>query len=344
MGWLERVFTMKTMRSASKGSDDLGVRSVFSRRVRPAGDESGVGGGAVFIAGRGDSGDPVEAALRPPVSEQDSPLTLYMRDAGAVPLLTPGEEVRLARRVQRGDDAAREHMIRANLRLVVKIAREYEGFGVPLLDLINEGNIGLMRAVEKFDPRKGCRFSTYGVLWIRQAIRRGLAGQSKTIRLPINIVDRLAHLNRHTLRLQEETGRVPADGELAEAMGLSPERVRKLREALIHTTSLDAPLGAMSDSGTLADVVEDRASPSPYGALERKARFSLLHELVSKLNPRESMILRRRFGLDDGTERTLEEVGDHLGVTRERIRQLQNAALGKLRRMLDTREAIPGAA
>jgi len=269
-------------------------------------------------------------------------LTVYYREAAAVALLTPEEEVSLSHRVQAGDPAAREQMIRANLRLVVSIAKEYEGFGVPLLDLISEGNIGLMRAVEKFDPGKGCRFSTYGVLWIRQAIRRGLARQGKTIRIPINMIDRLANMNRHQLRLREELGRAPSDAELAAAMGVGVEMIRRLRDSLIQTASLEAPLGSDPDSGTLADLVEDAGAACPYEALEQKTRFSLIHELVAKLNPRESSILRRRFGLDDGAERTLEEVGEQFGVTRERIRQLQSVALAKLRRMLQSRESLPG--
>lgn len=272
--------------------------------------------------------------------ELDSPLTMYMREAGQVGLLTPAEEVSLANRVQAGDMAAREHMIRANLRLVVKIGREYDGFGLPLLDLINEGNIGLMRAVERFDPTKGCRFSTYAALWIKQAMRRGLANQSKTIRMPINLVDRLAQLSRHTVQLHQIYGRPPTNSELGEAMSLPPQRIRELRKAAVYTSSLDAPLGNSEDSGTLGEIVEDTTMLSPYGELEEKTVFGLLHELVSKLNPRESTILRFRFGLDGGTEKTLEEVGRKFGVTRERIRQLQNVALTKLRRMMQEREAV----
>lgn len=281
---------------------------------------------------------PVEA---PVTREIDSPLGQYLREAGVVALLTPEQEVELATRVQAGDAGAREHMIRANLRLVVKIAREYEGFGLPLLDMINEGNIGLMRAVERFDPSKGCRFSTYAALWIKQAVRRGLANQSKTIRLPINLVDRLAKLSRQTQQLQERYGRPPTDGELAEAMGLPVQKIRRLHQAAVHTASLDAPVGNTEDSSTLGELVEDRACGTPYKTLEDKTRFSLLHELLRKLNPRESVILRYRFGLDGGSERTLEEVGRRFGVTRERIRQVQNVALSKLKELLQEREAMP---
>jgi len=267
-------------------------------------------------------------------------LTVYLSDAAEVPLLTSEEEIELAARIQAGDESAREHMIRANLRLVVKIAREYEGFGLPLLDMINEGNIGLMRAVERFDPTKGCKFSTYAALWIRQAVRRGLANQSKTIRLPINMVDRLSQMSRVTRDLRQKLDRNPKDEEIADAMNLPVPKIRRLHAASMQTASLDAPVSSAQDAGTLGELIEDTSGSDPYKTLEDKTRFSLLHELMAQLNPRESMILRYRFGLDGGSERTLEEVGVRFGVTRERIRQLQNCALNKLKALLSEREAI----
>jgi RNA polymerase primary sigma factor len=267
-------------------------------------------------------------------------LTLYMREVGQVRLLTAEEEIDLARKVQKGNPKARELMIRANLRLVVKIAREYENLGLPLLDLINEGNIGLMAAVERFDPTKGAKLSTYSSWWIKQAIRRALANQSKTIRLPVHMVDKIYNMKKTALKLQEAFGREPTDPELAAELGLSVRQVRDMRSFAIRPASLDAPIGD-DESGNLADIVSDENASSPYQQLEDKTITDMLGSLVDRLQPREADILRYRFGLDGGQERTLEEVGVKFGVTRERIRQLQNLALRKLRRMI---ERIEGSA
>jgi RNA polymerase primary sigma factor len=263
-----------------------------------------------------------------------------MREVGQVRLLTADEEVDLARKVQKGNAKARELMIRANLRLVVKIAREYENLGLPLLDLINEGNIGLMAAVERFDPTKGAKLSTYSSWWIKQAIRRALANQSKTIRLPVHMVDKIYNMKKTALKLQEAFGREPTDPELAGELGLSVRQVRDMRSFAIRPASLDAPIGD-DESGNLADIVSDENASSPYQQLEDKTITDMLGSLVDRLQPREADILRYRFGLDGGQERTLEEVGLKFGVTRERIRQLQNLALRKLRRMI---ERIEGSA
>lgn len=270
-------------------------------------------------------------------------LNLYMREVGQVGLLTPQEEAKLAKRVQRGDEAAREHMIRANLRLVVKIAREYENLGLPLLDLINEGNIGLMKAVEKFDPAKGAKLSSYSSWWIKQSIRRALANQSKTIRLPVNAVDQIYHLRKASAKLHEILGRDPNDEELAQEVGLSVRRVAELRDAAIRPASLDAPLGD-EDSSTLGEVVADENAEDPYQKFEDRNSLSKLGEFIARLPERESRIIRSRFGLDDGREKTLEEIGAKFSLTRERIRQLQNLALTKLRKMLEEPEAIEVAA
>lgn len=275
--------------------------------------------------------------------DSHSALTLYMREVGTVDLLTPQQEIELAARIKRGDDAAREHMIRANLRLVVKIAREYEGLGLPLLDLINEGNIGLMKAVERFDPSKGGKLSTYGSWWIKQQMRRALANQAKTIRLPVHVVDQIYHMSRATMKLQEELGREPNDEEVAAELDLTPSRVAALREASIRPASLDAPLGD-EDSSRLADVVEDDRAQTPFDQLADQNTLALLPQLIKKLPNREATILRYRFGLDGGREKTLEEVGEKFGVTRERIRQLQNGALNKLRKMLQEVDSLSLAA
>ena len=268
----------------------------------------------------------------------DTAIKLYLREIGQVKLLTPQEEIELAARIKKGDKKAREQMIKANLRLVVKIARDYEGIGLPLLDLISEGNIGLMKAVERFDPSKGGKLSTYGSWWIKQSIKRALANQSKTIRLPVHLVDKISKMRRTAMRLQEELGREPTDDELGGELGISASRVAQMRLAAIRPASLDAPIGD-EDSNNFSEVVQDEAADTPYEQLEEKTVTRMLQEMVKTLDPREATILRARFGLDGGPERTLEEVGEKFGVTRERVRQIQNIALKKLRKMIEKLEA-----
>jgi len=288
--------------------------------------------------------DPVVPAApekleRGPWDEHTS-LRLYMRDAVATPLLTPDQEVQLAKRIQAGDDSAREHMIKANLRLVVKIAREYEDFGLPLLDLINEGNIGLMRAVERFDPTKGAKLSTYAAWWIKQSIKRALSNQSKSIRLPIHVVQELARMKKAEARLEAELGRLPTDAELAAELACEVEDIKRWKEAAaIGATSLDAPLGSDADSSRVADVIADDNAVMPWSGVQEETDAELVRELVMTLNGREQMILRRRFALDGGEPETLENIGADFGLTRERIRQLEAAALKKLRDRLRSREA-----
>ena len=267
--------------------------------------------------------------------ETPDALSLYMSEVGQVPLLTADEEIALARRIREGDDAARDQMIRANLRFVIKIARDYEHLGLPLLDLINEGNIGLMRAVDRFDPDKGAKLSTYCVWWIRQSIRRALASQGKTIRLPLHTTEQIYHLRKAALKLRELFGREATDAELAEELGLSVRRVAELSDAGHRPASLDAALGD-EDTSSLADVVADENVVHPAQRSDDNEALGQLRELVARLPERESNIIRFRFGLDDGRERTLESIGETLGVTRERIRQLQSVALKRLRQMLET--------
>ncbi|MGD0744270.1 MAG: sigma-70 family RNA polymerase sigma factor [Verrucomicrobiota bacterium] len=270
--------------------------------------------------------------------DADTAIKLYLREIGQVKLLTPQEEIALAARIKRGDKKAREQMIKANLRLVVKIARDYEGIGLPLLDLISEGNIGLMKAVERFDPRKGGKLSTYGSWWIKQSIKRALANQSKTIRLPVHLVDKISKMRRVGMKLQEELGREPTDEELAAELDMTPGRVRQMRLAAIRPASLDAPIGD-DESNNFSEVVEDENAATPYEDLEDKTVFVMLQDMVKHLDAREATILRYRFGLDGGTEKTLEEVGRNFGVTRERVRQIQNLALRKLRKMIEKLES-----
>jgi RNA polymerase primary sigma factor len=284
-----------------------------------------------------------EAVVTAPERERgrydgDTAIKLYLREIGQVKLLTPDEEISLAARIKKGDKKAREQMIKANLRLVVKIAHDYEGYGLPLLDLISEGNIGLMKAVERFDPSKGGKLSTYGAWWIKQSIKRALANQSKTIRLPVHLVDKIARMRRLSLRLQEEFGREPTDEELAVEMDIPVHRVAQMRTAAIRPASLDAPIGD-DDTNTFGEIVQDESADTPYEHLEEKTVTRMLREMVRTLDPREETILRYRFGLDGGSEKTLEEVGEKFGVTRERVRQIQNIALHKLRKMIEKLEA-----
>lgn len=282
--------------------------------------------------------------IAPPTDRERSPydgdtaIKLYLREIGLVKLLTPEEEIELAAKIKKGDKKAREHMIKANLRLVVKIARDYEGIGLPLLDLISEGNIGLMKAVERFDPAKGGKLSTYGSWWIKQSIKRALANQSKTIRLPVHLVDKISKMRRVALRLQEELGREPTDEELGGELGLTATRVSQMRLAAVRPASLDAPIGD-EDSNTFSEVVQDENADTPYEQLEDKTVTDMLQDMVKTLDPREATILRFRFALDGGTEKTLEEVGEKFHVTRERVRQIQNIALKKLRKMIERLEA-----
>jgi RNA polymerase primary sigma factor len=265
--------------------------------------------------------------------------SLYLREIGEVALLTFDEEVALAARIKRGDDEARNQLIKANLRLVVRIAREYEGYGLPLLDLINEGNLGLIRAVDKFDPSKGAKFSTYSSWWIKQSIRRSLSNQSKTIRLPIHMVDKLSRMRRAAAKLQDILGREPTDDEVAVELGKTEAEVAFMRRVGSQTVSLDEPVST-NDSLRLEDKVADERADNPYETLAQQASLNLLSESLTKLNARESEILRHRFGLDGEEEKTLEEVGVKFGVTRERIRQLQNMALKRLRKMMGKKQDI----
>jgi len=285
-----------------------------------------------------------EVVVKPVVIEEirqaydgDTAYQLYLKEIGQTALLTIEEENALAARIKRGDKAARERMIKANLRLVVKIARDYEGYGVPLLDLISEGNIGLMKGVERFDPTKGAKLSTYSAWWIKQAIKRALANQGKTIRLPVHVVDKLFHIRRAEARLQEAFGREATDEEIASELDTTPDKIRELRTASQRPASLEAPLGYDSDN-RVADVVADENAEDPYDQLEGKANTAMLREVMKDLDPREVTILRYRFGLDGDDEKTLEEVGRKFGLTRERIRQIQEIALKKLRKKIEKME------
>jgi len=269
--------------------------------------------------------------------DSDSSLRVYLREISKTELLTPKEEVKLAARIKKGDAKARAHMIKANLRLVVKIAQDYSGYGLPLADLISEGNIGLMKAVERFDPEKGGKLSTYGAWWIKQSIKRALANQSKTIRLPVHMVDKIAKMRRISNMMAESIGREPTDDELAEELGIPRRKLAMLKSASQRPTSLDAPVndGEKTDYG---DIIGDEKALNPLDALSDKNLHVQLDTLLDVLDEREHRIIDARFGLNGKKPMTLEDVGREFGVTRERIRQLQNVALDKMRRALRKKE------
>jgi RNA polymerase primary sigma factor len=267
--------------------------------------------------------------------DREGALGAYLKEIGEIPLLTRADEVRLGKRIKKGDRAAREQMIRANLRLVVKIAYDYSGLGLPLLDLISEGNIGLMKGVERFDPTRGTKFSTYGAWWIKQAVRRALANQSKTIRLPVHLVDRLAKMRRIAMQLSDELGREPTDEELAKEIGVTTQRVAQLRRISMRPASLNAMVGDEADA-ELGDLIADETAIMPGSDLESRNLIKELRSVLHVLDARERAILSLRFPLSDETPPTLEQIGNKFKVTRERIRQIQNVALKKLRTALET--------
>jgi RNA polymerase primary sigma factor len=268
--------------------------------------------------------------------EQES-LGIYLRQISAIPLISVQEEIELADRIKNGDDKARETMITANLRLVVKIAKQYSNIGLSLLDLINEGNIGLMKAVERFDPTKGGKLSTYAAWWIKQSIKRALANQSKTIRLPVHMVDRVTQIRRTSAELSELLGRDPTDDELAAEMNLPVARITLLKSVSRKPASLDSPLGD-DDGSTLGEVVPDEKAANPYERLQSKSLVGDVNSVLAQLEPREADIIRLRFGLEGLEPLTLEEVGEKIGVTRERVRQLQEQALRQLRKNMTSME------
>ncbi len=260
----------------------------------------------------------------------DDPVRMYLKEIGRVPLLTAADEVELARRIEEGDEDAKRRLAEANLRLVVSIAKRYVGRGMLFLDLIQEGNLGLIKAVEKFDYRKGYKFSTYATWWIRQAITRAIADQARTIRIPVHMVETINKLIRVQRHLLQELGREPTAEEIAEELDVSVERVREILKVAQEPVSLETPIGEEEDSH-LGDFIEDEDAPAPAEAASYLLLREQISEVLGSLTPREQRVLELRFGLDDGRARTLEEVGQVFGVTRERIRQIEAKALRKLR-------------
>ena len=266
-------------------------------------------------------------------NDNNNSLRIYLREIAKTELLTREQELELAEKIKQGDKKARSLMIRANLRLVVKIAQDYANYGLPLSDLISEGNIGLMKAVERFDPEKGGKLSTYGSWWIKQSIKRALANQSKTIRLPVHMVDKISRMRRISNMLAEALGREPTDSELAEELGIPRTKLAMLKQASQRPASLDAPIG--EDEGSdYSDIIGDEKAIDPALALESKSMHNQIDDLLANLDERETRIIDARFGLNGQKPRTLEEIGLEFGVTRERIRQLQNVALVKMRKSL----------
>ena len=260
----------------------------------------------------------------------DDPVRMYLKEIGRVPLLKADEEVELAKRMQEGDEEAKNQLAEANLRLVVSIAKRYVGRGMLFLDLIQEGNLGLLKAVEKFDYRKGFKFSTYATWWIRQAITRAIADQARTIRIPVHMVETINKLVRVSRQLLQELGTDPTPEQIGAVMDLAPDRVREIQKVAQEPVSLETPIGEEEDSH-LGDFIEDEDAPAPDEAASYILLKEQLEEVLETLTPREAKVLRLRFGLDDGRSRTLEEVGQEFGVTRERIRQIEAKALRKLR-------------
>ncbi|MEG6572516.1 RNA polymerase sigma factor RpoD [[Clostridium] cellulosi] len=272
----------------------------------------------------------IEASLSAEGISIDDPVKVYLKEIGRVPLLTSEEEIELARRMGNGDEEARKRLSEANLRLVVSIAKRYVGRGMQFLDLIQEGNLGLIKAVEKFDYTKGYKFSTYATWWIRQAITRAIADQARTIRIPVHMVETINKVVRVERQLLQELGRQPQANEIAQVMGMSVEKVREIMKVAQEPVSLETPIGEEEDSH-LGDFIPDEDAPAPAEAASHILLREQLGDVLHTLTPREEKVLRLRFGLDDGRPRTLEEVGKEFNVTRERIRQIEAKALRKLR-------------
>ena len=281
-----------------------------------------------------------ETVERPAPSDsiERNSIKLYLQEIGKIPLLTQEQEVILAKRIRHGDKSARDLMIKSNLRLVVKIAHDYKDFGLPVLDLISEGNIGLIKAVERFDPEKGGKLSTYAAWWIKQSIKRALANQSKTIRLPVHLVDKISRMRKTAMALTEELGREPTDEELAEMLELPVNKVSHLKSVSVRPTSLNAPVGDSNESAEFGEMVGDENAATPFERLSEKSLRIDLQTMIDSLDEREAKIIRLRFGLDGDTPLTLEEVGQLFGITRERVRQLQNIALSRMRKTMASKE------
>ena len=290
-----------------------------------------------ILIGEEDEEDPdEEIILQDGVRDSDTgnvtdPIHMYLKEIGQVPLLTPDQEIDLARRVEQGDQEAKRKLEEANLRLVVSIAKHYTGHGMSLMDLIQEGSLGLIRAVEKYDYKKGFRFSTYATWWIRQSITRAIADQGRTIRIPVHMVENINKVNRSARDLVQKLGRDPTAEELSKETHMSVDRIREIQRISREPVSMETPVGDEEDS-SLGDFIRDDTTPHPADEAARTMLREQIREILSDLTEREQQVLRLRYGLDDDRSRTLEEVGRQLNVTRERIRQIEAKALRKLKR------------
>ena len=313
-------------RSAATGEGLIDVISDEERVLRaPA--EAGVESGERSLSPR--LAELRRAELDEIIEPSVDSLRLYLRSIGRVPLLTAGEEVSLAKRIERGDMAAKQHMVEANLRLVVSIAKSYVGRGLTFLDLIQEGSLGLIRAVEKFDYRRGYKFSTYATWWIRQAVTRSLADKARTIRIPVHMVERLNRLVNAERRLIQQLGREPTDNEIAAELECSPREVREVLRVAQQPVSLEKPMGEEDDSA-LADLIEDASAQSPLDLASDALRREDVNRVLAALPGRERQVIELRYGLAGGRPLTLEEVGRAFKITRERVRQIENRTLKKL--------------
>ena len=275
-------------------------------------------------------GENMERLLEQEGLSIDDPVRMYLKEIGKVPLLTAEREKELAERMAEGDDTAKTELVEANLRLVVSIAKRYVGKGMFFLDLIQEGNLGLKKAVDKFDYTKGYKFSTYATWWIRQAITRAIADQARTIRIPVHMVETIHKVSRYQRQMLQELGREPTPAEIGEKMGMSAERVREIMKVALDPVSLETPIGEEEDSH-LGDFIPDEDTPSPSESASTNILREVIERELNTLTPREAHVIKLRFGLYDGRTRTLEEVGKEFDITRERIRQIESKALRKLR-------------
>ena len=278
--------------------------------------------------------DPAEPEVEPDAEITTDALQLFLKDIGKVPLLTAAQEVELAKRIERGDHGAKQAMVEANLRLVVSIAKRYRNQGLPFLDLIQEGTIGLVRAAEKFDYRKGFKFSTYATWWIRQAVARAIADKGRTIRMPVHVVEKLNRILRSERKLRAERGREPTTEEIARDLDMTSDEVEQIRRSAQVPVSLEKPVGD-DDESEFGHFLADESTPLPDEAAEQALRKDALTKILGSLAPREQRILEMRYGLDGNPPRTLDEVGRAFSVTRERIRQIENQCLKKLRALAD---------
>ena len=317
---------------SSKNDDILNVRDIMYEFDEPESDE---------LAREEELSDEDLAITAENVDAfADDSVRLYLREIGKIPLLTPEEEADLADRIVKGDKAAKDKMVESNMRLVVSIAKRYGGRGLDFLDLIQEGNTGLLRAVEKFDPAKGFKFSTYATWWVRQAITRAIADQARTIRIPVHMVETINKVLRTTRKLTSELNREPTNEEIAEALGIEPDKVDYVMRIKQDIASLDASVGREGDDedSVLGDFVEDEERASPEDSAANQILKEQLSEIIATLTDREQKIIRLRFGIGGGRPHTLEEVGAEFDVTRERIRQIEAKALSKLRKNKDTKK------